>query len=211
MAEEQMEAAAAAATFQLQFDKAIPLHIKMAEWNPEKDLLAMVTDDSKVLLHRFNWQRLWTISPGKCITSICWSPDGKILALGSEDGLVLLHDHENGKMLRIIESHDVAVVCLNWAEDDPLSRLQMDTLQSRLDAEFLLAHMCSVKFKEWIVVLATLLRRAEVLVDLFRHDLRLWKAYSITLQVEFVQRMGLSSLVLWQVSTLYPGGETHHF
>ncbi|AQK55971.1 Quinoprotein amine dehydrogenase beta chain-like [Zea mays] len=62
-------------------------------------------------------------------------------------------------------------------------KLQMDTLQSRLDAEFLLAHMCSVKFKEWIVVLATLLRRTEVLVDLFQHDLRLWKAYSITLQV----------------------------
>ncbi|AQL01423.1 uncharacterized protein [Zea mays] len=57
--------------------------IKMAEWNPEKDLLAMVTDDSKVLLHRFNWQRLWTISLGKCITSICWSPDGKIIALGT--------------------------------------------------------------------------------------------------------------------------------
>ncbi|KAJ8900535.1 hypothetical protein K2173_025312 [Erythroxylum novogranatense] len=61
-------------------------------------------------------------------------------------------------------------------------KLQMDTLQSRLDAEFLLAHMCSVKFKEWIVVLATLLRRSEVLFDLFRHDLRLWKAYSFTLQ-----------------------------
>ncbi|KAI3893694.1 hypothetical protein MKX03_032110 [Papaver bracteatum] len=41
-------------------------------------------------------------------------------------------------------------------------KLQMSTLQSRLDAEFLLAHMCSVKFKEWIVVLATLLRRSEV-------------------------------------------------
>jgi hypothetical protein len=41
-------------------------------------------------------------------------------------------------------------------------QLQMGMLQSRLDAEFLLAHMCSVKFKEWIVVLATLLRRAEV-------------------------------------------------
>ncbi|KAM0063379.1 putative anaphase-promoting complex subunit 4 [Helianthus debilis subsp. tardiflorus] len=38
--------------------------IKIAEWNPEKDLLAMVTDDSKILLRRFNWQRLWTISPG---------------------------------------------------------------------------------------------------------------------------------------------------
>ncbi|KAL6953770.1 hypothetical protein U1Q18_049214 [Sarracenia purpurea var. burkii] len=61
-------------------------------------------------------------------------------------------------------------------------KLQMGTLQSRLDAEFLLAHMCSVKFKEWIVVLATLLRRSEVLFDLFRHDMRLWKAYGITLQ-----------------------------
>lgn len=60
-------------------------------------------------------------------------------------------------------------------------KLQMGTLQSRLDAEFLLAHMCAVKFKEWIVVLATLLRRAEVLFDLFRHDGRLWKAYSTTL------------------------------
>ncbi|KAE9460176.1 hypothetical protein C3L33_07946, partial [Rhododendron williamsianum] len=61
-------------------------------------------------------------------------------------------------------------------------KLQMGTLQSRLDAEFLLAHMCSVKFKEWIVVLATLLRRSEVLFDLFRHDMRLWKAYNVTLQ-----------------------------
>ncbi|KAJ9171414.1 hypothetical protein P3X46_014788 [Hevea brasiliensis] len=61
-------------------------------------------------------------------------------------------------------------------------KLQMGTLQSRLDAEFLLAHMCSVKFKEWIVVLATLLRRSEVLFDLFQHDVRLWKAYSMTLQ-----------------------------
>ncbi|KAJ1378646.1 Ribosome control protein 1 [Sesbania bispinosa] len=61
-------------------------------------------------------------------------------------------------------------------------KLQMGTLQSRLDADFLLAHMCSVKFKEWIVVLATLLRRSEVLFDLFRHDFRLWKAYGTTLQ-----------------------------
>ncbi|KAL4562680.1 hypothetical protein LXL04_026710 [Taraxacum kok-saghyz] len=61
-------------------------------------------------------------------------------------------------------------------------KLEMGTLQSRLDAEFLLSHMCSVKFKEWIVVLATLLRRSEVLIDLFRHDMRLWKAYSATLE-----------------------------
>ncbi|GJY87424.1 ribonuclease H-like domain-containing protein [Tanacetum coccineum] len=41
----------------------------------------------------------------------------------------------------------------------------MGTLQSRLDAEFLLSHMCTVKFKEWIVVLATLLRRSEGTLD----------------------------------------------
>ncbi|PKA65731.1 hypothetical protein AXF42_Ash013146 [Apostasia shenzhenica] len=61
-------------------------------------------------------------------------------------------------------------------------KLQMGTLQSRLDAEFLLAHMCTVKFKEWVVILATLLRRTEVLFDLFQRDMRLWKAYSATLQ-----------------------------
>ncbi|KAG8365466.1 hypothetical protein BUALT_Bualt18G0107700 [Buddleja alternifolia] len=50
--------------FQLQFDKPVASQIKIAEWNPEKDLLAMVTEDSKLVLHRFNWQRLWTTSPG---------------------------------------------------------------------------------------------------------------------------------------------------
>ncbi|KAG6437720.1 hypothetical protein SASPL_102646 [Salvia splendens] len=65
-------------------------------------------------------------------------------------------------------------------------KLHMGTLQNRLDAEFLLANMCSVKFKEWIVVLATLLRRSEVLYDLFRHNLQLWQAYSRTIQVTAV-------------------------
>ncbi|KAL9236721.1 hypothetical protein vseg_011357 [Gypsophila vaccaria] len=104
--------------FQLQFDKPAPSQIKLAEWNPEKDLLAMVTDDSKVILHRFNWQRLWTISPGKSVSSLCWRPDGKVIAVGLEDGTISLHDVENGKLLRSIKSHNVAVVCLNWEEDD---------------------------------------------------------------------------------------------
>ncbi|KAI4996698.1 hypothetical protein ZWY2020_052040 [Hordeum vulgare] len=80
------EAAASGMPFQLQFDKPIPFQIKLAEWNPEKDLLAMVTDDSK-----------------------------------------------NGKMLRSIKSHDVAIVCLNWAEDEPLSRTDKAGLLSYED------------------------------------------------------------------------------
>ncbi|XP_039049767.1 anaphase-promoting complex subunit 4-like isoform X2 [Hibiscus syriacus] len=103
--------------FQLQFDKPVASQIKFAEWNPEKDLLAMVTEDSKILLHRFNWQRLWTIFPGRCITSLCWCPDGKAIAVGLEDGTISLHDVENGKLLRSLKSHIVAVVSLNWEED----------------------------------------------------------------------------------------------
>lgn len=103
--------------FQLQFDKPAPSQIKMAEWNPEKDLLAMVTEDSKIILHRFNWQRLWTVSPGKTITSLCWRPDGKAIAVGLEDGAISLHDVENGKSLRSLKIHNAAVLCLNWVED----------------------------------------------------------------------------------------------
>ncbi|XP_020222654.1 anaphase-promoting complex subunit 4 [Cajanus cajan] len=106
--------------FQLQFDKPLASQVKIAEWNPEKDLLAMVTDDSKIMLHRFNWQRLWTITPGKCITSLCWRPDGKAIAVGLDDGTLSLHDVENGKLLRSLKSHCAAIICLNWEEDSQL-------------------------------------------------------------------------------------------
>ncbi|XP_020572737.1 anaphase-promoting complex subunit 4-like [Phalaenopsis equestris] len=114
----EMEAGGSLGTvpFQLQFDKQIPSQVKIAEWNPEKDLLAMVTEDNKILLHRFNWQRLWALSPGKGITSLCWRPDGKAIALGLDDGTILLHDVENGKLLRAVKTHSVAVICLNWEE-----------------------------------------------------------------------------------------------
>lgn len=48
-----------------------------------------------------------------------------------------------------------------------LLQLNMDELEGRQDAEFLLTHMCSVGFQEWTVVLATLLRRVEVSLYLF--------------------------------------------
>ncbi|KAM0945386.1 hypothetical protein DsansV1_C10g0102141 [Dioscorea sansibarensis] len=47
--------------------------IMMAMWNSEKDLLAVVTEDSEVLLQPFfNWQWLRMVSPGKSITFLCW-------------------------------------------------------------------------------------------------------------------------------------------
>ena len=42
------------------------------------DLLAMVTSDNQILVHRLSWQKLFTISgidhPVKCVA---WRPDGK--------------------------------------------------------------------------------------------------------------------------------------
>ncbi|CAH8390727.1 unnamed protein product [Eruca vesicaria subsp. sativa] len=73
--------------FQLQFDKPIP------------------------------FQRLWTTSPGRSVTSLCWRPDGKAIAVGLEDGTIALHNVKNGKLLRSLKPYAVAVVCPNWEGD----------------------------------------------------------------------------------------------
>ncbi|CAM8926974.1 unnamed protein product [Rhodiola kirilowii] len=93
--------------FQLQFEKPVASQIKIAEMNPEKDLLAMVTEDSKILLHRFNWQRLWTITPGDLLK------DKPAMFLPSASYFY----EKNGKLLRSSKSHAVAVTCLHWEED----------------------------------------------------------------------------------------------
>lgn len=106
--------------FNLFHDKPLPSTVERGEWHPDKDLLAMVTEDGKVVLHRLNWDKLWTITPGEKVTSICWRPDGKALAIGHTDGTISLHDAENGKMLRRNKSHSTAIVSLSWAEEGEL-------------------------------------------------------------------------------------------
>lgn len=63
-------------------------------------------------------------------------------------------------------------------------KLGSDGSQSRTDAEFLLEQMQAVGFLEWTVVLATLLRDTNVLLELFRNDLQLWLAYEKTMKVQ---------------------------
>ncbi|GLJ27077.1 hypothetical protein SUGI_0530760 [Cryptomeria japonica] len=103
--------------FNLFQDKPVPSQVEKAEWHPDKDLLAMITEEGKVVLHRLNWDKLWTISPEERATSICWRPDGKVLAIGHNDGTISLHDAENGKMLRSNKPHNAAIVSLSWAEE----------------------------------------------------------------------------------------------
>lgn len=108
--------------FTLHLDKALSSPIDKAAWNPEKDLLAMVTKDQQLIMHRFNWQRLWAVTPEKRVTSICWRPDGKALAVGHEDGNISLHDVENGDVFRQTRAHESPVECLTWVEEGQLAQ-----------------------------------------------------------------------------------------
>eukprot|EP00850_Spirogloea_muscicola_P003181 SM000012S25443 [mRNA] locus=s12:1087565:1095716:- [translate_table: standard] len=61
------------------------------------------------------------------------------------------------------------------------SKLRTNSPRARLDAEFVLNHMRAASFHEWTIVLATLLQRIEILLELFRSDLKLFRAFSTTL------------------------------
>ncbi|KAK3260394.1 hypothetical protein CYMTET_30647 [Cymbomonas tetramitiformis] len=64
-----------------------------------------------------------------------------------------------------------------------------ERLAGRLEAEFLLAHMRAAGCTEWVVVLATLLQRKQLLLELFQDDRVLWRAYSRTLQGKAFSRL----------------------
>jgi anaphase-promoting complex subunit 4 len=61
-------------------DKGTTTDVRLASWCPSMDLLALVTSDGQLALHRLNWQRLWSIAPDSPVTALCWQPDGKLLA-----------------------------------------------------------------------------------------------------------------------------------
>ena len=113
--------------------KAVSGDVIAMEWCPTMDLIALITTDSQILVHRVTWQRLFTIScvdeqPIKCLA---WRPDGKQLAAGHADGSVTLYDVEDGEQLSrqrehpsplclfFLQSHDVAAnnlrgICPRW-------------------------------------------------------------------------------------------------
>jgi anaphase-promoting complex subunit 4 len=49
-------------------DRGISVDVVLAEWCPTMDLLALVTADNQLHVHRLNWQRLWWTSPEATVT-----------------------------------------------------------------------------------------------------------------------------------------------
>ncbi|WZY69112.1 hypothetical protein YC2023_001352 [Brassica napus] len=99
-------------------DMIIQSKIKINQWGPTKEILMALLKDSCLLLLRLWWQQncLTSICKG-CFSSVVVTPDQDVAAIGSRMWLMLSFFMQNGKLLRSLKPHDVAVVCLNWEED----------------------------------------------------------------------------------------------
>lgn len=102
-------------------DRGISSPIVEAQWCPTMDLLAFVTKEGQLQLHRLNWQRLWSITPEEPITCLCWRPDGKQLALGHTDGFVSIRSAEDGEELVRSQIFLCSVSNISWHHSSPES------------------------------------------------------------------------------------------
>eukprot|EP00964_Phaeocystis_antarctica_P089968 scaffold57487_cov61-Phaeocystis_antarctica.AAC.8 len=114
------------------FPKGCGGDVLAMEWCPTMDLIALITSDSQILVHRVTWQRLFVISvdeqPVRCLA---WRPDGKQLAAGHADGSVTLYDVEDGEQLSRHREHPSPLCLFSWVEATPAGE-QPALLPSRL-------------------------------------------------------------------------------
>jgi len=101
-----------AGTFTLLVDRPLSAAVRVAEWCPSMDLVALGTADGQLSVRRLNWQSLWSATPGTGAATgagsgaeagsgdaVVWRPDGKALAVGGADGAVTVLDAEDGKQV----------------------------------------------------------------------------------------------------------------
>ena len=73
-------------------ERQVEQEVKLLEWSPKMDILAVGLLNGDVSLHRLNWQKIWTVSPpeeSEC-EAIVWRPDGQVVAIGYSNGEVHL-------------------------------------------------------------------------------------------------------------------------
>ena len=75
--------------------------IKLAEWSPKMDLIAVTYHDSPEIieLRRMDWTKVNVINIGSAATTICYSPDGRMICVSSMDNKLLLFGIEDGRLL----------------------------------------------------------------------------------------------------------------
>ncbi|XP_049851157.1 uncharacterized protein LOC126325494 [Schistocerca gregaria] len=88
-------------SFSVLCDKTLGVGVELVSWCRNMDLVAVVTVDNVVMVHRLNWQRLWSGSSEskERIVQLAWKPDGRWLATGFSDGNYAIWSVESGRLI----------------------------------------------------------------------------------------------------------------
>lgn len=93
---EQVEESSPALSFTVQGIKGLSGAAKLVSWCKTMDVVAIVTQENQIALHRLNWQRIWSVTETRDVTSLSWRDDGKSVVTGYADGHYAIWDIENG-------------------------------------------------------------------------------------------------------------------
>lgn len=107
-------------------DKPCSAEVHCMKWSPKMDLLALVSAEGEVWLHRLSWKRVWCVpaSEGKAV-QIAWRPDGKLLCVGHQDGTIKLFDVENAECIHTCSIGETPS-CMDWIEQEKTTGLCKD-------------------------------------------------------------------------------------
>ena len=133
-------------------DKPCANGIIQTQWSPYHDLIAVITGNGDIRLHRMHWQKVWTISPKESPAVCCsWKCDGKLLAVGHGNGDVSIIEIEKAACVHSLK-HSSKVTSLSW-EQASSSSVNDETPIEKLHEDFL-----------------PQIRKEELLCDLMRGD-----------------------------------------
>ena len=85
-------------------------------WCPTMDLVAFVTGENHIAVHRLSWAKLvtFTATASAKFSALVWSPDGGAIAAGHEDGHITIFDVESGEAVRSLQAHCCRITCIEW-------------------------------------------------------------------------------------------------
>eukprot|EP00794_Sanderia_malayensis_P006349 gene6349-7076_t len=122
-------ACASATPFRQICDKACATEIKSMKWSPKNDLIAILTSEGEIRLHRLYWSKVWTLSEKTVkYTALAWNPEGT----GSTNQEFLISDLHISSNLELLFSvqHDAT------RNENPMNSIsvhEMKLLSTRVD------------------------------------------------------------------------------
>lgn len=95
-------------------DKPCANRIICAEWSPQRDLIAVITNNGEVRLHRMYWQKVWLLPAKEAhATCLAWKYNGRLLAIGYDNGDVQLVEIEKSVVVHSMHCNS-RITSLCW-------------------------------------------------------------------------------------------------